>query len=551
LNVSPRLIANLILIAWTAAAGAQVTPNEALRERIDLIRYVPGTQLDAERIFSTHVLPELYERRGFDLLWRNPGAAESLLATLRHAADDGLNPDDYHLAALARANDGAPGAVATRDILLTDALLAFLYHLRVGKVDPVSLDPQWNYGGELKIDDAILVQLESAIETGNIDAAMAEARPKAAIYDQLRSALAAYRDLERAGGWPAVTAGATLKAAMSDPRVVELRRRLAVTDAATLDVAAPATYDDELVEAVRRFQRRHRMTADGAVGPATLRELNVPVAKRVDQLRVNLERVRWVPQIAEPRFVLVDVAGFHVSLIENGRIAWRARAMVGRPYRRTPIFGSRITYVVVNPTWTIPPGILGKDTLPAIRRDSAYLAQHDMEVVDRNGRLIDASSVDFARYTGNNFPYMIRQRPGPENALGVVKIMFPNDHFVYLHDTPSRALFDRDERAFSSGCIRVERPLDLVERLLGDPARWSRAQLEGVVASGKTRTINLTASVPVAILYWTAEVDEAGWTVFKSDIYQRDPAVLAGLDAEFSWGRRTIERASSVPAAGG
>ena len=155
---------------------------------------------------------------------------------------------------------------------------------------------------------------------------------------------------------------------------------------------------------VRRFQRRHSLTADGAVGPATLRELNVPIATRIDQLRINLERVRWIPETAASEYVLVDVAGFRVSLIRDDAVAWRTRAVVGRPYRSTPIFGSNITYVVVNPAWTVPPGILAKDTLPAIRRDPAYLEKNRMDVVDRNGRIVDPAGIEWSRYTAANFP---------------------------------------------------------------------------------------------------------------------------------------------------
>jgi murein L,D-transpeptidase YcbB/YkuD len=529
------------LIALLVITPANADPNETIRESIDAIRYVPGSTVGTERIFSRLVLPELYERGGFELLWTTPGAEAALLSAIREAGRDGLDPADYHLDALNRAVAGDSAAAAKRDLLLTDAFLGLLYHLRRGKVDPVALDPNWNYGGDLTIDDATFDRLATAIATGDVEAAIEQARPAYPLYTQLRDALLAHREIERSGGWPSVPAGETLKVGMTDPRVVALRARLAVTDAAANDAPDPQLFDADLEEAVRRFQRRHRIAADGAVGPATLRAMNVTVGDRIDQLRVNLERVRWVPQSAAPEYVLVDVAGFRVTLVRDGAVAWRTRAVVGRPYRKTPIFSSEITYVVVNPTWTVPPGILAKDTLPAIRRDPAYLAKHDMDVLDRNGRVVDPASLDWNRYGAANFPYMIRQRPGPQNSLGLVKIMFPNEHLVYLHDTPAKTLFDKDERAFSSGCIRIERPFDLVELLLDEP-RWNRTALDAVVASGRTQTITLSRPVPVVILYWTAEVDETGRYVFKPDVYDRDRAVLEALERDFEWGQRRIDR---------
>jgi len=225
------------------------------------------------------------------------------------------------------------------------------------------------------------------------------------------------------------------------------------------------------------------------------------------------------------------VAGFQVRYVRDRAVIWRARVQVGQPYRQTPIFRSAIDEVVLNPTWTVPPGILGKDILPAVRRDPAYLDKRGLRVIDRNGRPV--AGIDFARYTAATFPFMIRQDPGPTNALGRVKMMFPNPYLVYLHDTPSQGLFEREQRAFSSGCIRTERPLELAELLLANPQQWYRAAIDAVVDSGKTRTIRLPKPVPVLILYWTIDRDDQGAIVFKPDPYGRDPKLLKALDRRF------------------
>jgi L,D-transpeptidase YcbB len=215
---------------------------------------------------------------------------------------------------------------------------------------------------------------------------------------------------------------------------------------------------------------------------------------------------------------------------------WHARAQVGKPYRATPIFRSEMTYLVLNPTWTVPPGILAADILPAQRRDPTTLARKRLEVVDMEGRVVPADSIDWSTATPRNFRYMLRQAPGPTNALGRVKFMFPNAHSVYLHDTPSKDLFERSDRAFSSGCIRVENPLELAALLLAGQKGWDRAALDAAIAAGETRTITLAKRVPVLLLYWTAWVDTDGALQVRRDLYGRDAKVAAGLAQPFRVG---------------
>jgi murein L,D-transpeptidase YcbB/YkuD len=271
---------------------------------------------------------------------------------------------------------------------------------------------------------------------------------------------------------------------------------------------------------------------DSVVGRKTLAALNVPAAARVDQLRINLERLRWVMRDREPRFVAVNIAGFSVYYIEGDDLLWSARAVVGRPYRQTPVFRAEMTYLVFNPDWTVPPTILRNDTLPAIRKNAAYLDENHMDVVNATGRPIDPATIDWTRYPPERFPYYIRQRPGPWNALGRVKFIFPNDHFVFLHDTPTKALFERSERTFSSGCIRVERPFELAEIVLRGQAPWDAAEIARQVDTGETKTVFLQRPVPVLVLYLTAvSVDGGEVLQFFGDVYDRDSAVLAALDA--------------------
>jgi L,D-transpeptidase YcbB len=372
---------------------------------------------------------------------------------------------------------------------------------------------------------------------GHLTEAVARARPNNWLYDKMRASLGEYRMLEAGGGWMPVPGGEALKIGSRGRRVVALRQRLAVTGELSGQPLDNELYDEPLAEAVRTFQERHRLAADGVVSAATLKELNVPLSARIGQIRVNLERGRWaLHEITPADLVIVDVAGFQVSFLRNREVVWRGKAQVGKPYRQTPIFKSAIDHVVFNPTWTVPPGILARDILPAVRRDPDALAKKKLQVIDGQGRIVDPASIEWSRYTGSNFPYMLRQGPGPDNALGLVKIMFPNPHAVYLHDTPSKALFENSERAFSSGCIRVERPFELAQLVLNDPANWNDSTIDAVLKDGATRTVRLRAPVPVMIMYWTLDPTAEGPPVFKRDPYDRDLKLLMALDAPFNSG---------------
>jgi murein L,D-transpeptidase YcbB/YkuD len=360
------------------------------------------------------------------------------------------------------------------------------------------------------------------------------------MYRNLRAAYARLNALAARGGWAPVPAGPTLKPGASDPRVLALRTRL-IADGDLAGAAAPdpLSYDAALEAAVKAFQARHGLDTDGSVGPGTLAALNVPIDARIRTLRVNLERGRWLLNDLEPTFVVVNVAGYRVNYIRDGQLVWSARAQVGKAYRATPIFRSRLTYLVLNPTWTVPPSILENDILPAQRRDPSTLARKGLEVIDAQGRRVPESSVDWANATPRNFRYMLRQPPGPDNALGRVKFMFPNSYSVYLHDTPSRNLFEKSDRAFSSGCIRVEDPLRLAELLLQGQRPWNRVAIDSVIQAGKTRNVTLAHAIPVLLSYWTAWVDRDGTLQLRPDIYGRDMKVAAGLEMPFGFRRRS------------
>ena len=539
------------IASWTLStlAHAQESPaaprppetvalEAAIRQAVEDMRFGEGLEVADRRIAAWPLLADLYEQRGFAPAW-GIRDDESILRAVEVSVEDGLDPEDYHhsaLRAMQRAlRDPAartPNALAGYDLLLSDAVARRVYHLEFGKVSARDLDPHWNLTREIDDLEPVAI-LQRIIAAASPESAILAHRPPHAIYRRGLAALARYRRIRDEGGWEPVPDGPKLELGATGPRVAALRARLAATgDLPRGDEGGD--FDSGLEQAVERFQARHGLEADGVAGKGTLAELNVPVEARIDQIRVNLERARWVLHDLSGDFLLVDIAGFELRLFRDDQIVWTARVQVGRPFRATPVFRSRIRYLDFNPTWTIPPGILHKDTLPAVQRDPTYLSERNIRVIDGDGNEVSSSAVDWSRYPAAPFPYRLVQDPGPSNALGLVKFMFPNEHLVFLHDTPSRGLFDRTERAFSSGCIRVEQPFELARLLLNDPQEWSAEAITRVVDSRETRTVLLTEPEPVILLYWTVDLVQEGRVGFKRDLYGRDAPLLEALSQEFA-----------------
>ncbi|NGP53005.1 L,D-transpeptidase family protein [Thioalkalivibrio sp. XN8] len=492
-------------------------------------------QVAGQPIADPGLLEALYARRDYRPAWDQAGRLEALLGSIRDSALHGLHPGDYHLGrleALSAARSELSDRIAL-EILATDAAARLAGHLAFGKVDPQKFHPSWNF--DHRLDDVQrLALLAELLDAPDVRRALAALAPDSDYYRALQAHLADYRELAARGGWPQVPPGPSLHPGDTSPRVPLLRARLAAGgDPGAVRVPAePMSFDEELEAAVRRFQARHELEVDGIVGRRTLAALNVPADARVDQLRVNLERVRWVFRDLESRFLLVNIARFRVLLLEDREIRWSTRAVVGRPYRQTPVFRATMTHLELNPAWTVPPTIFAQDLLPDIRRDPGVLARRQMTVFDWDGRPIDPWAVDWRQVDGRHPPYFVRQAPGPTNPLGRIKFLYPNPHQVYMHDTPQGELFRRAQRSFSSGCIRLERPFELAQLLLeGNEAELAR--MAAAVRSGDTTTIVLPRPIPVLTLYGTA-VPDADGIHFTGDVYGRDPPVLRALDAPFA-----------------
>lgn len=351
------------------------------------------------------------------------------------------------------------------------------------------------------------------------------------VYERLKAELERHRHIAAAGGWPEVANGPTIRPGSNDPRLQTLLRRLAISGDLDDDGrwAVAQGYNEALQDAVRRFQLRHGLEPDALVGGATLQALNVPIEKRIDQIRVNLERARWWSDSEVENLILVNVAGFRAYVIRDRKTVWTTKVIVGTTEDKTPLFQATLKSIVFNPTWTVPYSIASEELLPEIKADPGYLAKGRYELFDSDGNVVDPATVDWRPYHSRNFPFTVVQRPGPANLLGQVKFIFPNEYSVCMHDTPSRYLFSKAGRAFSHGCIRVDRPIELAEVLLAGEG-WTRQQVDARVRSQATSTVVLAQPLPVFVRYWTAEVSEQGEMYFYDDIYERDAAELASLD---------------------
>lgn len=520
------------------AAQAQLPEVEALqspiaehiREQVELWR---SAQPDANADSGPYKAMALfYEQRQFAPAWAQPDDLEQLLVALQGMADDGLDPEDYALSELQRqrsmldAPSSTPRQRAHFDILATDAALVALMHLYHGKVAPATLDTHWNFDPRQFDQDQSLDAIRDALLNGTVSTLFERARPQSPLYARLRAALLKLREVATRGGWPVLADGPTLKPDSHDPRVPILRQRLRLAGYVVGEAdATDDLFDPALEEALKQFQREHYLAPDGFLGKATLAALNVPIAARIEQVQANLERARWLLHELHGEFVMVDIAGYQVTYYKDAKPVWRSRVQVGKPYRRTPAFKSKITYLTLNPTWTVPPGIMRNDTLPKIRKDLGYLAANRMRVLDNQGREVSAGSVNWDDPRG----IMVRQDAGPGNSLGRLVIRFPNDYLVYLHDTPHQRLFDSEQRSFSSGCIRVEHPRQLAELLLDDPDNWNLAGIDRAIETMKTQTVMLREPIPLLLAYWTVDLRDEGRISFRPDIYTRDPPLIAAL----------------------
>lgn len=522
-----NLLSCLLAIGVLLAPAAHAQPGfaDTLREQFSAKR--PG----GVKLLDRTQLRAFYQQHEFRPVWLTHDSpnyhAWLLRKALRSADREGLDPADYRLPAIERqwADESLVSQVKL-ELLLSDAFMRYSRQLRAGRLDPAEIDPDWHIKPENN-HSAPLAWL--TLDADDFDRALDTLPPPQPGYRRLRKALGYYRQLKHDGGWPTLQPGPTLKLGTYDRRVGLLRIRLmAEGDLQFRAFENLDSYNLQVFEAVKRFQRRNGIEADGVVGPVTRAALNIPVERRIDEIKLNMERWRWLPRQLGERYVMVNTAGYRLDVVDHERSALSMRVITGQKEKTTPVLSGRLSVVQLNPYWLVPDEIAAEELLPKQQNDPDFLVDHNYRVFDRWGddaKELDPAKIKWRKYTKDNFPYKLRQDPGPENALGQIKFIFQNELAIYLHDTPHRGLFARTDRALSHGCVRVEQPMPLALKLLQDQPQWDRAMISATIESGATVDLPLTQPVPIYLVYWTAWVGDDGEMNFRADVYERDRLV--------------------------
>lgn len=531
--ISFLLISSLSIYSLSAQ---ELSVEEILEQKIHGEASQNGISVDGIELFSQVELPQFYSYRGFELAWKDKINKKDLKESIESSYDEGLDPADYHLKKIkeliGKSKKGklSNDELVDLDLLLSDALILYGSHLLEGKLEQSALRKNWDVEKNEKpehIDSLLTVTLHNH----TVKQALDNLKPNNYMYKLMKSHLKRLREEAKDGGWPLVSEGATLKPGDSSARIVEVRKYLiAVGDLKKGKVADKYVYDEDLEIAVKRFQIRHKLTDDAAIGKGTIAQMRVPIEERINTVILNLERMRWIFHQPDDDFLMVNIAGFRVKRITNKEEVFDSRVIVGKYHHETPVFKGVMKYIVMNPTWTLPYSIATHETLPKLKKDPGYLAAKHMEVMDRNGTILNPANIDWNDYSAGNFPFQIRQKAGPWNALGEVKFIFPNKYAVYLHDTPSRGLFNVQDRAFSHGCIRTEQKWELLMSLMDDPDVWNMDKINEILKSGKTTNIPLPKPINIYLIYLTAAVDQQNNLMFMKDIYKRDDKVLQALE---------------------
>jgi murein L,D-transpeptidase YcbB/YkuD len=467
-------------------------------------------------------LLEMYQRSGFVSWWQAPERLAALKYELTQLADDGLILADYSYAL-----NASPPADACDELRVTSEYLLALEHLGFGRLAAEKFAPQWQPANVVTDNTSVLADLAQR-GLQDMSAAFDAARPALPLYRELRLA---YQHMDKQPApQQALPAGPTLKPGLEDLRIPQLVHRLqaeAYLDqtSASSNKTSPLYYDAEIEQAVRRFQSDHGLQVDSAVGVQTLAALNVSPQQRLQQVRINLERLRWLNTQRSDYMILVNIAGGDIRLYRDQAIVWQSRVMSGRPTRPTPALISRINRITLNPSWTVPPTIFKEDKLPQIRRNRDFLVQNDLHVLDFQGRGVNPAQVDWNNPTG----IILRQPPGPTNPLGKLALRFPSPFAIYLHDTPSQNLFAKSDRNVSSGCVRVEDVQGLTSQLLAEKSDEERQEIALLLESGETHEISLRNGPQLIITYWTAEAANTGRVKFFRDPYTLDYALMTAF----------------------
>jgi L,D-transpeptidase YcbB len=501
---------SVLLLVFAERAPAETPADQVsrhIRERIKALEVSPKIKCGEGLSCESALLPKFYSERDFQPAWSDyygpTPYVKNFLEVVRVAYREGLNPEDYHpgkieavIIELNERRNKGEALDATKltdlDLMLTDAFLLYASHLLEGRMDHEHVYPDWVVA-ERSTD--LTAVLNYALESGEIKSSLADLAPAYAGYARLKGKLALYRRIAGKGGWPKIPKGPTLQRGSHGKRVAILRQRLIASG--DLGFEAPISnniFDHTLEKAVRRFQKRHGLKDDGSVGLSTLEVLNVPVGKRIRQIALNLDRMRWLPDDIGGSYIFVNIADFSLKVIEDEKAVMAMKIIVGKDQQRSCVLSGEMTYLELNPFWRIPDSIAAKEILSQIKKNPGYLAEKKIKVFQDwaeadDGNEVDPRKVRWSRVKANDLGYKFRQEPDPSNPLGRIKFIFPNPCEIYLHDTPARHLFGKSRRDLSHGCIRVERPVELATYLLRNKETWTRKKILAELKKEKRQVV--------------------------------------------------------------
>jgi murein L,D-transpeptidase YcbB/YkuD len=508
-------------------------------------------RIGENQLFSSVVIHRFYGERNFEPAWvKNhilPEIAYEMRYEIGQAKFDGLNPNDYHFQAINAYFDRFEAAkksgeqlksieLAAVEVLLTDAYIMLSSHLFLGKVDPETLKTSWSIQRnvpELMLDR----KLGAAIQSGSLRASIEGYYPAFSIYKKMRDGLRELFDEQKrfekepVATWKNLKIDKSIKPGEEHNQLPEIRDRLYFWGfLKPYQTEEEKVYDSLMIDGIKTIQKRFGMEPDGVIGQGTIHALNQKPLDLITTASVNLERLRWLPDtIKDMELILVNTANFQLDFIQKLDTVLTSKVIVGKSYHSTPQFSAQMSYIVFSPTWTVPTSITRNEIVPKIKKDPNYLAKNNMRLLNSSGGTIDPASIDWSKVSARTFPYTVRQEPGENNSLGLVKFMFPNKNSVYIHDTPSRSLFEREDRALSHGCIRIQRPFDFAKILLSHDPAWTDEKITAAMHQTKEKTVNLNRKIPVAIIYLTYWSDSRGNIFFRNDIYDRDKEIYAVL----------------------
>ncbi|MGY6744476.1 MAG: L,D-transpeptidase family protein [Cecembia sp.] len=552
-----HLILYFFIFVWMPLLGQEITSTQNgtsfyLRTFLEPTDPSQKPLVQGQILFSSVVVHRFYTERDFQVAWMREDTVLLELAyemryEIQQSKFDGLQPTDYHLQAIdglfsryevarSEGKSLSRADLAALDLLLSDAFVMLASHLYHGKVDPEQLRTVWNI--QRSAPDLYLDQrLNSALEGGSIRRALQDLYPSFTIYRPMREGLRQlYEDFERfqieqSSGWKEIKISKSLKVGDKSPIIPQVAKKLAFWGFLPNDFESQGKdYDAEIEEAVKKLQLKFGMEPDGVIGQGTIYALNQSPEDLIKKASVNLERLRWLPDnLKEQELIIVNTANFQFDFIQQRDTLLSSRVIVGRSFHSTPQFSAQMSYLVFSPTWTVPPSILRQEVIPGMRKDPQYMAKRKMRLLTFSGQEVPVSSVDWSKVSAAGFPYMVRQDPGEHNSLGLVKFMFPNKHHVYIHDTPARSLFEREDRALSYGCIRIQKPVELAKLLLQHDERWTDDRIHTAMRQSREQVVNLNRKIPVVILYLTYWTNSNGRMFFRRDVYNRDNEVFQAL----------------------